>query len=60
MKGGGGGREKEMGGGGGGGWREGVDKADFSNRTVYRYNNAVQIRVPVRLSVPVHTSKAQL
>ena len=25
-------------------------------RTKYRYNNAVQVRVPVRLSVPVHTS----
>ena len=24
--------------------------------TKYRYNNAVQVRVPVRLSVPVHTS----
>ena len=24
--------------------------------TKYRYNNAVQVRIPVRLSVPVHTS----
>ena len=28
--------------------------------TKYRYNNAVQVRVPVRLSVPVHTSTGQL
>ena len=28
--------------------------------TKYRYNNAVQVLVPVRLSVPVHTSKIKV
>ena len=52
-----GGREKEMGGGG-----EGKVSARLTSATArytgtkYRYNNAVQVRVPVRLSVPVHTS----
>ena len=58
-----------QGGGGGGGARErdgGGGEGKVSTRltsatarytgTKYRYNNAVQVRVPVRLYVPVHTS----
>ena len=59
-KGGGGGARERDGGGGEGKVSTRLTSATARyTGTKYRYNNAVQVRVPVRLSVPVHTSSSR-